>query len=56
MPLDPIISLGSEQPGVERQRIAADGQSFAIHEWRGSGPGYLHVHHADDEEWHILVE
>src|SRR5215813_14253265 len=37
----------------ERQ-IAASGQSFSIYEWKGSGPGYLHVHHKDDEAWHIL--
>ena len=34
--------------------IAAIGHSFEIHEWTGSGPGYLHVHFADDEAWHIL--
>ena len=22
--------------------------------WRGSGPAVLHVHHADDEAWHVL--
>lgn len=37
-----------------QSRIAAAGQSFEIHEWRGSGPDYLHVHYADDEAWHIL--
>jgi hypothetical protein len=26
----------------------------AIHEWRGSGPAALHVHHADDDAWHVL--
>jgi mannose-6-phosphate isomerase-like protein (cupin superfamily) len=36
------------------ERIAADGESFAIHEWRGSGPPTLHVHHEDDEAWHVL--
>jgi mannose-6-phosphate isomerase-like protein (cupin superfamily) len=36
------------------ERIAADGGSFASHDWRGSGPPALHVHHADDEAWHIL--
>lgn len=36
------------------ERIAADGASFAIHEWRGSGPPTLHVHHEDDEAWHVL--
>ena len=32
----------------------ANGQSFIIQEWSGSGPDYLHVHHADDEAWHVL--
>ena len=34
--------------------LAATGQSFEIHEWRGSGPDYLHVHYSDDEAWHVL--
>jgi mannose-6-phosphate isomerase-like protein (cupin superfamily) len=38
----------------EAQRMAADGRSFAIHEWRGSGRATLHVHHEDDEAWHVL--
>ena len=25
-----------------------------VQEWEGSGPGYLHVHHEDDEAWHVL--
>lgn len=36
------------------ERIAADGASLSVHEWRGSGPPWLHVHHADDEAWHVL--
>ena len=44
---EPIITRSDE-------RIAVDGQSFSIHEWRGSGPGYLHIHYADDEAWHVL--
>src|SRR5437762_12135695 len=36
------------------QRVMAPGASFSIKEWRGSGPAALHVHHADDEAWHIL--
>lgn len=44
---EPIITQPSE-------RIDADGQSFSIHEWKGSGPSYLHVHYADDEAWHVL--
>lgn len=35
-------------------RFAATGQSFAVREWRGSGPAKMHVHHADDEAWHVL--
>ncbi|HZP05673.1 MAG TPA: cupin domain-containing protein [Terracidiphilus sp.] len=35
-------------------RFSAAGKSFEIHEWRGSGPATLHVHHADDEAWHVL--
>ncbi len=34
--------------------FSAVGKSFEIHEWRGSGPATLHVHHADDEAWHVL--
>jgi quercetin dioxygenase-like cupin family protein len=30
------------------------GRSFDIHEWSGSGPAYLHIHHADDEAWIVL--
>ena len=49
---EPIIvnNLGN----LGQQRMAAAGQSFEIHEWRGSGPDYLHVHYADDEAWHVL--
>ena len=46
---EPVIA-----EGAGGERIAADGGSFAIHEWRGSGPPYLHVHHEDDEAWHVL--
>ena len=34
--------------------FAASGNSFSIHEWRGSGPATLHVHHSDDEASHVL--
>ena len=34
--------------------FSAAGSSFEIHEWRGSGPATLHVHHSDDEAWHVL--
>jgi len=36
------------------ERFSAAGSSFCVHEWRGSGPATLHVHHADDEAWHVL--
>jgi quercetin dioxygenase-like cupin family protein len=36
------------------ERVAADGDSFSVHEWRGSGPPVVHVHHEDDEAWHVL--
>lgn len=36
------------------ERFSATGNSLCIHEWRGSGPAVLHVHHADDEAWHVL--
>ena len=34
--------------------FSATGNSFSIHEWRGCGPATLHVHHSDDEAWHVL--
>ena len=47
MATEPIISQGEP-------RMAADGTSFSVHEWRGSGPLQMHVHHEDDEAWHVL--
>ncbi len=32
----------------------ADGGSFCLREWQGSGPAVLHVHREDDEAWHVL--
>jgi mannose-6-phosphate isomerase-like protein (cupin superfamily) len=46
-----------ERPTVAPDAAApfdADGGSFSVHKWRGSGPPYVHVHHADDECWHVL--
>lgn len=43
------------EPIITRdQPIAALGSSLVIHEWKGSGPPYMHVHHEDDEAWHVL--
>jgi uncharacterized RmlC-like cupin family protein len=39
---------------MEPERFSAKGNSFEIHEWHGSGPAVLHVHHRDDEGWHVL--
>ena len=52
--LEPIFDPGPGRRVGESERIAADGTWFAIHEWRGSGPARLHVHHQDDEAWHVL--
>jgi mannose-6-phosphate isomerase-like protein (cupin superfamily) len=49
---EPVIARPGDDPP---QRVAADGASFSIHEWRGSGPPHLHVHHEDDEAWHVLA-
>ncbi len=50
----PILVPDKQARAEGQQPIAAAGQSFEIHEWRGSGPSYLHVHHSDDEAWHVL--
>ncbi len=50
----PIIVPGKQARGEGQPPITASGLSFALHEWSGSGPDYLHVHYADDEAWHIL--
>lgn len=50
----PVIIPGKQARVQGQHPISASGQSFTIHEWSGSGPGYLHIHHADDEAWHIL--
>ncbi|HEU5099499.1 MAG TPA: cupin domain-containing protein [Roseiflexaceae bacterium] len=51
---EPIIVHGGFGGAQAQQPIAADGQSFGLYEWSGSGPEYLHVHYADDEAWHVL--
>jgi mannose-6-phosphate isomerase-like protein (cupin superfamily) len=49
----PIIS-GGASGAAATARFSAAGQSFTVNEWRGSGPALMHVHHADDEAWHVL--
>ena len=51
---EPIIVPGAHERADDRPPIAANGRSFDVHEWSGSGPDYLHVHYADDEAWHVL--
>ena len=48
----PIIAVPSVTGA--RPPLTADGRSLVIKEWRGSGPAALHVHHLDDEAWHVL--
>lgn len=51
---EPVIVTDRATRPSSQHAIAAIGQSFDLYEWSGSGPGYLHVHYADDEAWHIL--
>ncbi len=50
----PIIASPDQSGLGHAAHINATGSSFSVHEWRGSGPATLHVHHADDEAWHVL--
>ncbi|HSJ88073.1 MAG TPA: cupin domain-containing protein [Anaerolineales bacterium] len=49
---EPMIVTGNQDDN--HSPISAIGESFDIYEWSGSGPEYLHVHHSDDEAWHVL--
>ena len=51
---EPILIPPKKDRADSKAPAAADGQSFVLREWSGSGPGYLHVHYADDEAWHVL--
>ncbi len=51
---EPIVVLPTAPDSPTPPRVAAEGQSFVLKEWRGSGPATLHLHHADDEAWHVL--
>ncbi len=51
---EPIIVADRTTRSSDQQALAAIGHSFDLYEWTGGGPGYLHVHYADDEAWHIL--
>ena len=51
---EPIIVQSKQSQDDNGSTISAMGGSFNIYEWSGSGPDYLHVHHSDDEAWHVL--
>jgi mannose-6-phosphate isomerase-like protein (cupin superfamily) len=51
---EPVIAFPDRHGPGGAEGIDAAGQSFSIHEWRGSGPATLHVHYEDDEAWHVL--
>jgi mannose-6-phosphate isomerase-like protein (cupin superfamily) len=51
---EPIVVNAADSGAQPAARITAVGTSFCLYEWRGSGPPTLHVHHADDEAWHVL--
>jgi hypothetical protein len=46
--LEPTIATSGFGP------VSAAGNTLVIREWSDSGPSYLHVHHSDDEAWHVL--
>ena len=50
----PLVSLPRPNGTAPSRPLAASGGSFSVMEWRGSGPRSLHIHHADDEAWHVL--
>ena len=52
--IEPTIASAPGGGADAAVRFSAVGLSFAVHEWRGSGPAALHVHRADDEAWHVL--
>ncbi len=54
MAREPIIVPERGQRTSGQGPVAASGGAFSVHEWEGSGPAYLHVHHDDDEAWHVL--
>ena len=45
----PVIARSGAQPALSTM-----GRVFGVGEWMGSGPPQLHVHHEDDEAWHVL--
>src|SRR6266496_5860693 len=48
------VSIISQDKDEAIRSFTSKENSFIIHEWRGSGPDYMHVHYEDDEAWHVL--
>jgi mannose-6-phosphate isomerase-like protein (cupin superfamily) len=50
------VADAAREPVIARsgEPLDAMGRVFGIGEWMGSGPPQLHVHHEDDEAWHVL--
>jgi hypothetical protein len=46
--LEPTIARRGQGP------VSAFGDTLVIREWTDAGPSYLHIHHSDDEAWHVL--
>ena len=46
--------FGENNENKNQDPRTARGDSLIIHEWKGSGPPYMHVHYKDDEAWHVL--
>ena len=51
---EPIIICSSADLNDKNHVNTAAGKSFIIHEWKGSGPDFLHVHFEDDEAWYVI--
>jgi mannose-6-phosphate isomerase-like protein (cupin superfamily) len=55
MPNEPLIILPQD---VEAPGVGVQGAGLVIQNWRATGTAEmvapLHVHHADDEAWHVI--
>lgn len=51
MAKSPVIKVAGEAQTLAE----ANGKSFVLREWSGSGPAELHIHHEDDEAWHVIA-
>jgi mannose-6-phosphate isomerase-like protein (cupin superfamily) len=47
-------SLKPTIAGPGQPPVSMAGESLVIREWTDPGPSYLHIHHSDDEAWHVL--